>query len=291
MLMSRRKQTGFTIVELLIVVVVIAILAAISIVAYTNIRQRAVVSTMSNDLSNAARAFELYKVDNNNTYPYDIPASVKTSDKVTLSATSAPQGTFCINAYHQTDTSLKVSWDSRGGLQKDRLCDGAAIRSAVGGSVPTAARNTNIAPGFSGWTLTGTAAYNSSTGELILGANGSARSPLIRVDGPLGRILAGGDMYATVASASASLAPQGGHHISISYFDSDGTTPVQNGGGYTGNGCARPVTLNVWSSEVKECNFTGGVNVKYLTYLFQGPNGGYTSADLKIKNPLLIVTD
>lgn len=40
------KKSGFTIVELLIVVVVIAILAAISIVAYTNIQSRAVNSSI-----------------------------------------------------------------------------------------------------------------------------------------------------------------------------------------------------------------------------------------------------
>lgn len=39
--MNKRRSTGFTIVELLIVIVVIAILAAISIVAYTGIQQRA----------------------------------------------------------------------------------------------------------------------------------------------------------------------------------------------------------------------------------------------------------
>mgnify|MGYP006209457325 CR=1 FL=1 len=36
-----QKQTGFTIVELLIVIVVIAILAAVSIVAYNGIQDRA----------------------------------------------------------------------------------------------------------------------------------------------------------------------------------------------------------------------------------------------------------
>ena len=35
-----RKQHGFTIVELLIVVVIVAILASITIVAYTGIQQR-----------------------------------------------------------------------------------------------------------------------------------------------------------------------------------------------------------------------------------------------------------
>ena len=41
MLMLRDRQTGFTIVELLIVIVVIAILATISVVAYTGVQVRA----------------------------------------------------------------------------------------------------------------------------------------------------------------------------------------------------------------------------------------------------------
>ena len=38
---SRHEQTGFTIVELLIVIVVISILAAITIVAYNGVQERA----------------------------------------------------------------------------------------------------------------------------------------------------------------------------------------------------------------------------------------------------------
>ena len=44
-MISQIKQKGFTIVELLIVIVVIAILAAISMAAYTNITARANTST------------------------------------------------------------------------------------------------------------------------------------------------------------------------------------------------------------------------------------------------------
>lgn len=59
-----KKQTGFTIVELLIVIVVIAILATISVVAYNGIRERANVSTNQADLSALQKKAEVFKIDN-----------------------------------------------------------------------------------------------------------------------------------------------------------------------------------------------------------------------------------
>ena len=55
-----RKAHGFTIVELLIVIVVIAILVAISIAAYTNIQQRARNATIINAVSQTIRAIQAY---------------------------------------------------------------------------------------------------------------------------------------------------------------------------------------------------------------------------------------
>lgn len=52
----RIKQRGFTIVELLIVIVVIAILAAISIVAYNGIQERAKMAKKEADMSSISRA-------------------------------------------------------------------------------------------------------------------------------------------------------------------------------------------------------------------------------------------
>ncbi len=63
-----KTNSGFTIVELLIVIVVIAILAAISIVAYNGIQNRANDSIVKSDLSQVAKKLEHYKVLNG-TYP------------------------------------------------------------------------------------------------------------------------------------------------------------------------------------------------------------------------------
>lgn len=60
----RRRGEGFTIVELLIVIVVIAILAAITIVAYSGIQQRARDSDRTSDIAAIQKALELYRVDN-----------------------------------------------------------------------------------------------------------------------------------------------------------------------------------------------------------------------------------
>ena len=61
-------KKGFTIVELLIVIVVIAILATISIVAYGNIQDRGLVSRSIADLQTANKAIQLYFIQNGS-YP------------------------------------------------------------------------------------------------------------------------------------------------------------------------------------------------------------------------------
>lgn len=58
------KKSGFTIIELLIVIVVIAILAAISVVAYNGIQQRARDSERIQELTALQKALELYHIDN-----------------------------------------------------------------------------------------------------------------------------------------------------------------------------------------------------------------------------------
>ena len=59
----KKGISGFTIVELLIVIVVIAVLATITIVAYNGIQNRAYDSSIQSDLKSLATKLELFKID------------------------------------------------------------------------------------------------------------------------------------------------------------------------------------------------------------------------------------
>lgn len=63
MLNKKLNKSGFTIVELLVVIVVIGILAAITIVSYSGISKKAIVASLQSDLDNNSRQLKLYYVE------------------------------------------------------------------------------------------------------------------------------------------------------------------------------------------------------------------------------------
>ena len=63
---AKRKQSGFTIVELLIVIVVIAILAAITIVAYNGIQARGNDARIRAAVNQLEKAMVAWSIDNGN---------------------------------------------------------------------------------------------------------------------------------------------------------------------------------------------------------------------------------
>ena len=73
---SRKLRTahGFTIVELLVVIVVIGILAAITIVSYAGISSKATIASLTSDLDNASKQLKLYYIDHGN-YPATLDGS------------------------------------------------------------------------------------------------------------------------------------------------------------------------------------------------------------------------
>jgi len=109
---AKNKQIGFTIVELLIVIVVIGILAAITIVAYNGVQQRARTSAVSSALSQAAKKLAVYQVDNA-AYPTTgnlAAAGVSDSQDTTYQYTGSG-ATFCLTATNG-NISYKVTESS-----------------------------------------------------------------------------------------------------------------------------------------------------------------------------------
>lgn len=64
----QQEDKGFTLVELLVVIVIIGILAAIAIPLFLNQREKGWKAQVESDLKNAAIAAETYAVDNNGSY-------------------------------------------------------------------------------------------------------------------------------------------------------------------------------------------------------------------------------
>lgn len=290
MFTGKITNRGFTIVELLIVIVIIGILAAITIVAYRGINDRAILTSMKFDLSEASKSMELSKVSSDDNYPANLPSSVKPSNGNVLQLTTVgdPNSDYCINAY---GTGNKVASIRTGGIIQDYLCSGPTIGTPAGGSVPTAPRGTNLlGAGFSNWTTSGNISYNSSTGEMVCSGTGSgtATSPLMRVDSPT----SGTFRYEAYASSPSSTRPTSGSYVGSSYFAANGTSPAYNASSptaYTGNGHA-PVLPSLSNWHTVSWTMTLGPNVIYvhLRVSCDGSSNGYTS-NTRYRNPTYTV--
>ncbi len=93
-------DSAFTIVELLVVLVVIGILAAISFVSYAGINERAISARITSDLNNDAKLLELYKVEND-VYPSSLGVN-------NCPATPTPSTNYCLVVSGPDDTLTYV---------------------------------------------------------------------------------------------------------------------------------------------------------------------------------------
>ena len=117
---SSIKSRGFTIVELLIVIVVIGILAGITMVAYNNIQANAAISVLKSDLKNASTYLNMVKVQDGE-YPSS-DSSLSRSDNTNFEYTKTG-GNYCLTAWSEAArTSFHISSES--GTIEDGTCSG-----------------------------------------------------------------------------------------------------------------------------------------------------------------------
>jgi len=147
-----QKQKGFTIVELLIVVVVIAILAAITIVAYNGIQNRAKASAAQSATSQAGKKITTYAVLNADQYPTQanfvtatgLQASGNTSYQYNV---SADLKSFCVTV---TTSGLSYFSSNQNITPTSGACAGHGVNgvAAITNLVP----NPSFEGGTTGWT-------------------------------------------------------------------------------------------------------------------------------------------
>lgn len=108
-------KNGFTIVELLIVIVVIGILAAITIVAYSGVQNRANDTTIKSDMKNLGQRLELYYVDAA-VYPYNWDTMSMKVSKTAYGANYVPTpGSEYNLIYCRNDSTFAIAGGSKSG--------------------------------------------------------------------------------------------------------------------------------------------------------------------------------
>lgn len=108
LIMNTKKQTGFTVVELIIIIVVIGILATLTIVGYNTAQKQAREGAVIADLTGAAEQLELYEI-NTKSYPSTL-AQVNGGEGVPMGEDTSYQYSSTTGSYCLTGTNGNVSF-------------------------------------------------------------------------------------------------------------------------------------------------------------------------------------
>lgn len=276
-----KSKSGFTLVELLIVIVVIAILAAISIVGYNGIQSRAKETILKSDLSEAAKQMELSNAESSS-YPTTMPSGVNPSPDVILSLSQTSSG-YCINGEYRNSTSLRWRYESAAGGLQQGLCSGAVISGSEAGVNPNLVLNTDFS---SGWNLS----LSNGTGRSTNVRAGTANDPY--PNRPVFQIINNGTAATSWAVLQSSQINRSEIKQGQSYYRAFYVRKIgpYNGGVYAfgavdGNGLNISIPYNTaWTTVTNDWQLIRGTNTatqdapnSNLLYLSHS-NGAYTTS-------------
>ena len=267
---SRRhiKTRGFTIVELLIVIVVIGILAAIVIVAYNGVQQRARDATVRADMANSAKKMA---IDNTLNGSYALTAAAVDSGK------GLPASTGTTYQFHSTGTTYCITGTN--GTASYMISDTATTPTAggcAGDGTGGVAAVTNL--------MTNPSAENDASGMWANTASPTiAQSNVQAKFGTYSYALTSTTVSPDDAGLIQPTVQPGTYTLSYSYF-----TPVSRSvyfdecnstsGGCTSQSGLQTVAANTWTRIV--ATFTvGGTGAQSLSIYLHGTNGPNSSGN------------
>ena len=131
-----RGQDGFSLVELLVVIVIISILAAISVPIFIHQREKGWRAQVESALKNGATIMQAWATENGG--DYSLPAGVgpaaademawmsgdgwPPTEGVTVDVVAADSGRFCLAGTHASLSTIELEYDSGRGAPVDGDC-------------------------------------------------------------------------------------------------------------------------------------------------------------------------
>jgi prepilin-type N-terminal cleavage/methylation domain-containing protein len=283
-----KSRNGFTIVELLIVIVVIAILAAITIVAYNGIQDRAKNTAAQSAVSQAAKRVQQYFVENTDTYPAnqaafdDLNINSGSASYQYVANNSANPKTFCITATVQNKSFYVNNTD------RTSPTEGGCAGHGQGGvaAITNLATNPSVeSNATSGWGTVNGSVLNIDNSQRYHGSY-SIRSTMPALNASSTGI----SIYTTAALSASTLKPNTTYNVSLFVYIPSATVDLYisvQGSALGSLGPSTQVsTKNAWTRVSR--TFTTNASGNIVIYVL---NSTATTANMQFWSDALMITE